>query len=42
MTRVTLRQDSIDRRAERANGSFGLFATKRGHRQEIDRSNQAG
>jgi hypothetical protein len=41
MTRLRLRQDSIARLAETANGSFGLSATKRGHRLEIDRSNQA-
>jgi hypothetical protein len=37
MTRLTLRQGSIDRLAEMANGSFRLSATERGHRREIDR-----
>jgi hypothetical protein len=40
MIRLTLRPDAIDRLANEANGSFRLSATERGHRLEIDRSDQ--
>jgi len=42
MTRLTLRPDSIDRLASKANGSFRLSATKSGHRREIDRRRRQG
>jgi hypothetical protein len=40
MTRLTLRPDAIGRLAHKANGSFRLAATERGHRLEIDRRDQ--
>jgi hypothetical protein len=42
MTKFTLRPDAIDRLAQKANGSFRLSATERGHRLEIDRRDQQG
>jgi len=42
MTRLTLRPDAIDPLARKANGSFRLPATERGHRLEIDRRDQQG
>jgi hypothetical protein len=40
--RLTLRPDAIDRLAQKANGSFRLSATERGHRLEIDRRDHRG
>jgi hypothetical protein len=42
MTRLTLRPDAIDRLVQKANGSFRLSVTERGHRLEIDRRDRQG